>query len=204
MKATRTSRSTYPGSTRSRGDVTTFIALLRGINVSGHNKIPMGDLRRLCDGLGYGNAQTYIQSGNVVLAATDGAAAIEGKLEHAIELRFGFSVPVIVRTVKQWARYLAGNPFPSASQQEPNHVLMGLSKSRPAKGAVAELRDRAAAGEQVELRQDALWIFYAGGVARSKLTPALLDRVVGSSVTARNWRTVQQLAALARTATSVP
>jgi uncharacterized protein (DUF1697 family) len=90
-----------------------------------------------------------------------------------------------------------GNPFPAYSKREPNHVLLGLSKSRPAKDAVTGLRRAAAAGEKVEQVGDALWIFYAGGVARSKLSPALIDRLVGSSVTARNWSTVQRLAAMA-------
>jgi uncharacterized protein (DUF1697 family) len=175
--------------------MTTFIALLRGINVGGKNKIAMADLRQLCESLGYRDVQTYIQSGNVVFTGTD-AAAIESTLERAIAAHFGLAIPVIARTAQQWPGYLKCNPFLAVSQREPNHLLMGLSKSRPAQGAVAALCERAARGELVEIAGDALWIFYAGGVARSKLSPALIDRVVGSSVTARNWRTVQQLAAM--------
>ncbi len=180
--------------------MTTFIALLRGINVTGHNRIPMVELRELCSGLGYGDVQTYIQSGNVVFTGRGGAPGVESSLEHAIEKRFGLTIPVIVRTAEQWPAYLKGNPFPALSEREPNHVLMGLSKARPAKGAVAALRERAAAGEQIEMVGDALWIHFAGGVGRSKLSPAVLDRLVGSSVTARNWRTVQQLASMAKAA----
>ena len=177
--------------------MTTFIALLRGINVGGHHKIPMSELRQLCEGLGYGHTQTFIQSGNVVCTGSDEASAVERKLEQAIATHFGFSTPVIVRTAKQWRAYLRGNPFLAASQRDPNLVLLGLSKSRPALGAVAALRERAATGEKVAAVGDALWLYFASGVGRSKLSPAVIDRLVGSSVTARNWRTVQQLAAMA-------
>jgi len=180
--------------------MTTFIALLRGINVSGHNMIPMVGLRELCSGLGYDQVATYIQSGNVVFTGAGKAAAVESILEEAIEKQFGFNIPVIVRMAEQWPSYLKGNPFPELSEREPNHVLMGLSKARPAKGAVAALRERATAGEQIEMVGDALWIYFADSIARSKLSPAVLDRLVGSSVTARNWRTVQQLASMAKAA----
>jgi len=180
--------------------MTTFVALLRGINVSGRNKVPMAELRALCSELGYTDVQTYIQSGNVVFAGSGHAAAVEVAMERALESRFSFAVPVIVRTAEQWAAYVKTNPFPAQSRAEPNHVLLGLPKSRPATGAVTALRERAAAGEQIERVGDALWIFFAGGVGTSKLTSAVIDRAVGSAVTARNWRTVEQLGAMARAA----
>lgn len=178
--------------------MTTFIALLRGINVGGHNKVPMAALRELCHGLGFADAQTYIQSGNVVFRAKGAAAAVEAKLEEAIEARFGFAVAVVVRTAAQWPAYVDDNPLRDASEADPNHVLLGLSKRPPREGAVEALRQRAVHGERIEAAGDALWFHYAAGVARSKLTPALIDRVVGSALTARNWRTVFQLAEMAR------
>ena len=174
-----------------------FIALLRGINVSGRNTIPMAELRALCEKFGATDVRTYIQSGNVVFAGTGRAPAIEAALEAAIEQRFGIAIPVIVRATAQWPGYMEGNPFPEASAREPSHVLMGLAKAPPRKGAVEALRERATAGERIEAAGDALRFHFAGGVARSKLTPALIDRLVGSAVTARNWRTVQKLGELA-------
>jgi len=176
--------------------MTTWIALLRGINVTGHNPIAMPELRRLCEGLGHRAVQTYIQSGNLVFEAVDGAAAaeVEAALEDAIRERFGLAVPVIVRRGDEWPRYLAGNPFPAAAAADARHLLLALSKAPPREDAVEGLRARAAAGERLELVGDAIWIHYVAGVARSKLSPAVLDRLVGSPVTGRNWRTVQQLA----------
>jgi uncharacterized protein (DUF1697 family) len=175
-----------------------FIALLRGINVGGHNRVPMAELRALCTGLGWDDVRSYIQSGNLVLAAGAGPADLEAELERAIEERFGFAIPVVVRAAAHWPAYVAGNPFPEASQREPNRVMLALSKQPPAPHAAKRLGERAADGERIARAGDALWVHFAGGSARSKLTPAVLDRLVGSPVTTRNWRTVLRLAEMAR------
>lgn len=172
---------------------TTSIALLRGINVSGRNKIPMAELRSLCGELGWAAVKSYIQSGNLVFRADDSSEALEATLEGAIERRFGLTIPVIVRPAAEWSAYLSANPFPEASQQEPNLVMLALSKASPRSDAAARLQERATGGERVVLVGDALWIHFADGAARSKLSPTLLDRLVGSPVTTRNWRTVVKL-----------
>jgi uncharacterized protein (DUF1697 family) len=171
----------------------TFIALLRGINVGGKHRVPMPELRALCVDIGCENVRTYIQSGNVVLTSRETAAALERRLEQAIEQQFGFSVPALVRSASSWASYVKSNPFPGEAEREGNWVLLVLSKLPPSASAASELQQRAAQGERVVKQGDAVWIHYAGGVGRSKLSPAVLDRHVGSPVTARNWRTVLKL-----------
>lgn len=171
----------------------TYIALLRGINVSGRNKIPMAELRSLCAEVGLHGAQTYIQSGNIIFQADTTSVALETTLEQAIERRFGFSIAVIVRMSADWPTYVTGNPFPNESQNQPNLVMLALSKSPLKAGAVEGLRERATNGEQIAQVGDALWIHYANSVQGSKLSPALFDRLAGSPVTARNWRTVLKL-----------
>ncbi len=175
----------------------TFIGLLRGINVGGNKGVPMAKLRELCGELGWQNAQTYIQSGNVVFSANGKPAALETQLERAIEKHFGFPVPVIVRAATDWPTYIKTNPFLKACEKEANHVMLCLSKISPKTDALKGLRERAADGERLEHIGDALWIHFAQGVARSKLSPALLDRMVGSTVTSRNWLTVLKLQELA-------
>lgn len=173
--------------------LSTWIALLRGINVSGRNIIPMAELRVCCTKLGYQSVQTYIQSGNLIFQADASAAQIETALEQAILSHFNLHIPVIVRQATVWPSYSANNPFLDQSQSQANLVMLALSKAVPAADAVAKLRERAVSGEQIEQVGDVLWVYYADGVARSKLAPALFDRLVGSAVTARNWRTVLKL-----------
>lgn len=171
----------------------TFLALLRGINVGGV-RIPMAELRALCsDELAWGEVQTYIQSGNVIFEANGEAAGLEAELERAVVRRFGYTISVLVRAAADWPAYVASNPFPEASEREPGLVMLGLCKAPPKAGAVEALRERAAAGERIERAGDAIWIHYPNGSARSKLSPAFTDRMVGSPVTARNWRTVLKL-----------
>jgi uncharacterized protein (DUF1697 family) len=176
----------------------TFIALLRGINVGGHNKIPMPKLRSLCNHLGWDDVQSYIQSGNLVFYSASAAANLEAELENAIERRFDLAIPVIVRAAADWQDYIASNPFPDASQNEPNLVMLALSRHPPKHDAFFRLLERAGNGERIAQRGDAFWIHFTAGVAKSKLTPALLDRLVGSPVTMRNWRTVLKLNELAK------
>lgn len=174
-----------------------FIGLLRGINVSGHNKIPMPELRSACAELGWQDVQTYIQSGNLVFQADATPASLEAMLGQAIEQRFGLTIPVIVRAAADWPAYVRGNPFPGASEQEPHLVMLALSRAAPKADALAGLLERATYGERIAQVGDALWIHYQDGVAKSRLSPALFDRLVGSPVTARNWRTVLKLNELA-------
>jgi uncharacterized protein (DUF1697 family) len=173
--------------------MTTFIALLRGINVTGRNKIPMAELRSLAEGLGCSGVSTYIQSGNLVFQASGAAGKLETSLEAAILEHFKLTIPVVVRSAKIWRGYVAQNPFIEECETRPNLVHLALGKKRPKQGAVEGLNERAQKGERVVATGGALWIDYPDGSGTSKLTPALFDRLVGSPVTARNWRTVLKL-----------
>jgi uncharacterized protein (DUF1697 family) len=174
--------------------LTTFVALLRAVNVGGR-KVPMADLRKLAENLGFTDVQTYIQSGNLVLAGKGTAAAVEAKLEKAIAAKFGIEVPVIARTAEQWKAYLAV-PKPFAGEAS-NRVVLGLSKQPPKQGAAAAILARAQAGERVEAVGDAVWLHYPEGQGRSNITPASVDKAVGSPTTARNLNTVRKLAEMA-------
>ena len=153
----------------------------------------MAALRALCAGLGWQDVATYIQSGNVVFTGDGEPDALEKQLEDAIAARFGFDVPVIVRTAAQWAHYPPGNPFPKAAKGEPNRLMLLLSKRPPEKGAEDVVQARATAQEAVKRAGDALWIHFPGGSGTSKLTPSLIDRAIGSPATSRNHRTVVTL-----------
>lgn len=184
--------------------MTTYIALLRGINVGGQNRVPMDVLRSLCEKAGYREVRTYIQSGNVVMAGAGTAAVAEEKLEAALARRFGRDIPVVVRDAVRWAALARSNPL-SRAATEPAYLHLALSKAPPATGAVEAVRARAAGGELVEQAgPDGLWIYFTQGAGRSKLTPTLLDRLVGSPVTARNWNTVLALVEMANGSGAAP
>jgi uncharacterized protein (DUF1697 family) len=177
---------------RQAGSVTRLVALLRAVNVGGR-KLPMPELRALCAELGWDEVETYIQSGNLVFAAAGEPEALEAELEKAIERRFGLDVPVVVRTKRQWTALARANPFPGAAEAEPNRLQLLVSKKPPRGDAAAKLAERADAGERAEAAGGALWLHYPQGVARSKLTPAAIDRAIGSPATGRNYRTVSRL-----------
>jgi uncharacterized protein (DUF1697 family) len=184
---------------RDRGEVgSSWIALLRGVNVGGGNRVPMAELRTACGELGWHGVQTYIQSGNVLFYAQGSPTDLAAALEKGIQGRFGLSIPVVIRAAAHWPAYVAANPYPEASRAEPNRVMLSLSRSRPAPGAVEALAERATAGERITLVDDGIWVHYGSGVGGTRLSPALFDRLVGSPVTARNWRTVLKLDELAR------
>ncbi len=177
--------------------MTCLIALIRGINVGSTRKLPMAELRAACAEAGLGAVQTYIRSGNLVLDGDD-PAATEAALEKLIADRFGIDVPVVVRTAAQWAALIEACPFPAESERAPQYLHLLVCKARPVDGAVEALTARAQHGETIARWGGDLAIHFAGGVGPSKLVPTLIDRLIGAPATARNWKTVQALDAMAR------
>lgn len=174
---------------------TRHIALLRGVNVGGKHKVPMSELRGLCEELGWVGARTLLQTGNIVFdaAVESTPARLESDLEEAIETRFGFSFPVIVRHPSDVEAAVRALPMAGDIEENPSRVLLYLSKKVANKAAEEELRARADSGERVALVAGGLWVCFPNGVARSKLTPAAIDKAMGSVTTGRNWNTVLKI-----------
>jgi uncharacterized protein (DUF1697 family) len=173
--------------------MTTFVVLLRAVNVGGR-KVEMAKLRQVAEGAGFKDVRTYIASGNLLVSGQGKPEAVAAKLEAAIGKAFGIEVPVIVRTAEQWQRYVTDNPFPKAP---PNVLYLGLSQKTPNKDAATTALAKAAGGEQAKLVGDGLWIHYPVGMGVSKVTPRHVDQAMGSPTTARNLNTVRKLAELA-------
>lgn len=170
-----------------------IVALLRGINVGGNKKVPMADLRALAARLGWRDVATCLHSGNLVATAAQAPDAAAVALAKAIEGTFGFSVPVIVWAGADFQRDLAACPFPDG---EPAQVHVGYCQTPVPSTLAQQVAPYCQAGERVVVRSGVLWIDFAGGVARSKLTSAVLDRVVGGTVTLRNLNSARAIAAL--------
>lgn len=171
------------------------VMLLRAINV-GRRQLPMAALREMAASFGWQDPKTHLASGNLVATVKGSPAAAAKKLEAAIATHFGFHTDVIVRTAAPFASYLQDNPFAAAAETEPNRVVLLLANTAPAADCEVRLCERMNADESVRVVRDGVWVHYAGSVAASKLTPAYLDKCVGSPATGRNWRTVQALAAM--------
>ena len=166
-----------------------MVALLRAVNVGGR-KLPMADFRKQVAELGWENVATYIQSGNLVFDADCSPAEAETALEALIRKHHGYEAPAIVRTREQWAACPGGNPFPDAARDTPNFLLMLVAKQKINADAAELIQARAKAGEQVKKVGETLWIYFPEGSGISKLTPALIDKAIGSPATSRNYRTV--------------
>jgi len=179
--------------------MTTYIALLRGINVGGHNMVAMKELRALCERLGLENVTTLLQSGNVVFqSASRDASALEAKLEQETARKLGVKPAYFIRTADEWASLVKRNPFREEAERDPGHLLAVAMKHAPGPAAVKALRAAIVGREIVEMRGRDGYFYYPDGVGRSKLTPNLIDKHLGGSGTARNWNTVLKLLALTR------
>ncbi len=171
----------------------TYIALLRGINVGGKNRIPMKELEPLCAALGWNSVETHLQTGNVVFTGSSAISTLETELEQSIESCFGFSIPVIVRSASDFESCVAESPLTDQAAVDPSHVLLFLTKSPLQRNALQYLQSRSADGECVFVKDKSLWIHFTNGVGSSKLNPAVIDKAVGSKTTGRNWNTVSKI-----------
>jgi len=176
--------------------MTTYIGLLRGINVGGNKKVAMADLREMIAALGFSDVRTLLQSGNVVFRGPAKASAtLEAQLEAALEKRLGMHVEFHVRTADEWKAIVKANPFTAEARKDPGHLLVSCFKA-PLDNANVKALQAAITGPEI-LKADGrhLYMVFPDGVGNSKATP-LIDRKLAAKGTARNWNTVQKLLAL--------
>lgn len=177
--------------------MTTWIALLRAVNLAGHASIRMADLRALAAELGLAEPRTLLQSGNLVFEGKGRAETLERTLEKALEQRLGLGTEVFVRSAADWAGLIARNPFPEEAESDPSHLVLLPLKQAPKAAAVAALQAGIAGREQVRTDGRHAYVSYPDGIGRSKLTMAVIEKKLGTSGTGRNWNTVLKLVALA-------
>lgn len=173
------------------------VALLRGINVGGHNRIAMSDLRELFSGLGLTRVTTLLQSGNVVFESPRiTGSELERLLEKETAERLGVSADYIVRSASGWVKIVSANPFPDEAKEDPGHLVVMCLKSVIDGKKLDALQSSIRGSEIVRGQGKQLYIVYPDGIGRSKLTNVLIERELGIRGTARNWNTVLKLAAL--------
>lgn len=176
--------------------LTRRVALLRAVNVGGR-KATSADLRAMMAELRLAEAQTLLQSGNLVFAAEEDDQALERTLEAAFAARFGFATDILVRSAGEWTELVAANPMVQMATDDPSHLLVFVLRAKPEPAKVDALRAWVPGRETLQAIGRALYVVYPDRMGDSKLTGAVIERRLGVRGTGRNWNTVTKLAALA-------
>jgi uncharacterized protein (DUF1697 family) len=170
-----------------------YVALLRGVNVGGKNLLPMKDLAGIFAEAGCKDVRTYIQSGNVIFSAPASALkGLPGLITDRIAKRFGYRVPVILRTAQQLARTLSDNPFLRAGEAEKTLHVYFLADLPDAR-AVGDLDIDRSPPDSFRVSDREIYLHVPNGMGRTKLTNAYFDSKLSTTSTARNWATVLKL-----------
>ena len=174
------------------------VLLLRGINVSGRNRVPMADLRALVTALGYEDVATYVQSGNLVCSGRGGPDRAAAQVADALARELDVTVPVVGRSAAHWAHVVATNPL-ARLEDDPKKLHVTFLDGVPDPARVADLADAAAAfaPERLEVVGAEVFLHCPGGYGETPLSNAFLEKRLGRVATTRNWRTVGALADLA-------
>lgn len=175
------------------------VALLRAVNLGGHNAVKMVDLRAFLADIGLEDAETLLQSGNVVFSSPRTPGDLETWLETEARARLGLDAAFFVRTSRDWRAIIERNPFPDEAKTDPSHLVVHALKQKV--GAVEGKRltqeiNRLGGPERSDVAGPHVYLSYPAGIGRSKLTPIVIERALGTIGTARNWNTVLRIAAL--------
>ena len=168
-----------------------YIVLLRGINVSGKNKLPMAELRDLLNELGFQNVQTYIQSGNIILTSDENKTTICKKIKEGVATKFGYDVPVIAKTVSEWNKAIKNYPFPTDNPKIVAFVFLD-KKTSETKIGVKGVND-----DEYKIHDDMVYIYCPSTFAKTKLSNNLFERKLNVTATTRNYNTTLKLLELA-------
>jgi uncharacterized protein (DUF1697 family) len=176
--------------------MTTLIALLRGINVGGNNKLPMKDLSKLLTDMGLHDVQTYIQSGNVVFRSDlKNKAALAASITAAIEAQHGFAPQILLLDATELKKAMAGNPYPEA-ESEPKSLHLFFLDETPLQPDLKAIDAIKADNEHYKLTGKVFYLHAPDGVGNSKLA-ARAEKFLGVTASARNWNTVCKLVEMA-------
>ncbi len=179
-------------------DMAVIISMLRGVNVGGHNKIKMDALRALYESMKLREAQTYVQSGNVIFRTDErDIARLAKRIEDGIERKLGFRPDVILRTATEMREVIARNPFAKRRGIEPSKLLVTFLGSDPGAEAREKILQIKCDPEELRIEGRELYIYFPNGIGRSKLSWAGLEKTLKTPGTARNWNSVTKMLEMA-------
>lgn len=172
-----------------------YISILRGINVGAGRKVPMTDLKKLCENMGLQNVQTYIQSGNVVFewSQSDFVSELETRLQQAFTEAFGFDIPVLIRTSDEWAESIAQNPFLKEENVDIDRLHLTCLKEVPSPELLEKIKVFQYLPDRYEIIGKSVFVFCAAGYGTSKLVNSFFESKLKTPATTRNWKTVMKL-----------
>ncbi|MES2567724.1 MAG: DUF1697 domain-containing protein [Bacteroidota bacterium] len=171
----------------------TYIAILRGINVSGHKIIKMEALRALCESLGFKNTKTYIQSGNIIFQCKKTIPAeLEKKITTAIAETFNFEVPVIVKDANDLKTVIKNNPF-LKRKEDITKLHVTFLNNEPDKSSVDKIKECVYTEDEFTLSEKAVYLFCTNGYGNTKLTNTFFENKLKVSATTRNLKTLTEL-----------
>jgi uncharacterized protein (DUF1697 family) len=177
------------------------VAMLRAVNVAGHQKISMEALRALFVSLGLKNVQTYIQSGNIVFREPrQTSTKLASQIENALEAEFGIRPAVILRSTTEMNEVIENNPFAGRDEILPNRLLVVFLSNSPVQKAMDQVRALRCEPEEMHIVGRELYIHYPNGMARPKMPLARIERMLQCSSTGRNWNTVNKLTEMSEAA----
>lgn len=183
-----------------------YIALLRGINVAGKNKIKMAELKSIFETLNYKNITTYIQSGNVVFShAPCSTDILTTDIENKINLTLGLTIKLIVITTDEFETIINNNPFLLNPDIEQDKLHLTLLSTKPDPSLVSSLDIKKAPNEKYQITSNAVYLYCPNGYGDTKLTNTNLEKKLKTSATTRNWKTILTLKKLSQqTSQTIP
>ena len=177
----------------------TYIALLRGFNVSGQKIIKMEQLRAVLSELGFENVRTYIQSGNIVFNSNvHDIKDLEHKIQQAIQTHFGFEVPVRITTLDELETIVSLNPFAAKTTIESTQPYVAFLSKTPLEENGKKLQAIDFSQDEFSIRDRIVYLWYAESAGKTKLTNVVLENKLQVVTTSRNWKTIQKLIDLAK------
>ena len=171
-----------------------YIAMLRGINVSGQKAVRMERLRESCSALGFGSVQTYVQSGNVVFLERERSPSDLFKaIAQAILGDFGFEVSIVIRTSKEMKSMIERNPFLKDRGVDQSKLYVTFLLETPPKGDLKNLQKLSSEADRFHIGRQEIYLYCPGGYGRTKLSNSAFEKALSVRATTRNWKTVNAL-----------
>jgi uncharacterized protein (DUF1697 family) len=177
-------------------NITSYLALLRGINVGGHKKIKMEELRKLFEKIGLHHVKTYIQSGNVLFQSEKNSVELVQIIENEIETVFGFTVTIVLRTKEELEKILHDCPYDAESLKEGESLHFAFLNELPSPEKIMQLENFDYGVDEYQLRGKTIYLYLRQSIRDSKLAVQLSK--LGVPATVRNWNTTNKLANLTR------